>query len=117
MSKRSIVLCLILFLVCIGIAGCEEKKPIHRAVSERVIAQIDPSSGVPRSLTVSPNNRRIAYVAGLGDKGFVVVGGESRRPYDDIDGPIFSPDSKRVAYVAGVGNRWVVVVDGEEGRE
>jgi hypothetical protein len=87
-----------------------------KIVLEKLLAQIDFSSIIKASLSVSPNHRRVAYVAQAGKKLFVVVDGKEGKLYDGIGepGPIFSPDSQRVAYGAKVGDKWFVVVDGEE---
>jgi dipeptidyl aminopeptidase/acylaminoacyl peptidase len=116
MFKKGIVLCVAIFLVCICIEGYAQEKSLNRIVSERLIAQIDFSSWIQESFKVSPDSRRVAYMAQEGNKQFVVVDGKEEKKYDGIgEGTlIFSPDSRRVAYVAQEGNKWVVVVDGKE---
>ena len=93
----------------------------NRVVSEKLIAQIDASSWIGESLRVSPDNRRVAYVAGVGGKPLVVVDGKEGKIYDSISigagTPIFSPDSRRVAYVAKAGDKSLVVVDGKEEKQ
>ena len=81
---------------------------------ETPVAQMD-SSWIVSSLKVSPDSKRVACVAGMGDKQLVIVDGKEGKAYDDIDDLIFSPDSKRVAYVAKAYNRGFVVVDAYEG--
>jgi hypothetical protein len=83
-------------------------------LSERLVVQIDFSSWIQESFTVSPDSQRVAYVAQLGDKQLVVVDGKEEEPYDGIGTLIFSLDSQRVAYGAQVGDKWFVVVDGKE---
>ena len=85
-------------------------------ISERLVAQIDPSSLVEELLIVSPDSRRVAYVARLNNKQFVVVDGEEGKQCDVVTDFAFSPDSRRVAYVAVSGGKWSVVVDGKEGK-
>ncbi len=72
---------------------------------------------IGNSVIVSPDCRRVAYVACAGGKQFVAVDGQEAKRYDRLEEQslIFSPDSQRLAYVAGVGEKWVVVVDGHEG--
>jgi WD40 repeat protein len=88
-----------------------------RGVSEKFIGQLH-SSWLPKTFTVSPNNRRVAYVAGVGGKVFVVVDGNEGEHYDGTgSGSLtFGPDSQRVAYWAVMGNKQFVVVDGNEGK-
>lgn len=89
----------------------------------------------------SPDSKRLAYVARLGDKHFVVVDGKESKAYDSINmltdifgaslssakpGPsfdvatsasnIFSLDSQRLAYVAYSGGKYFVVTDSQEGQ-
>jgi len=97
--------------------GEEEKAP--KRVSEKFIARIDTSSWIKESFTVSPDSRRIAYVAKVGNKQLVVVDGKKEKEYDGImEGTlIFSPDGEHVAYGAQVDNKWLVVVDGKEEKQ
>ena len=116
MSGKGMALCLAVLLVCIGISACAGKKSSKRVVSEILVAQIDFSSWIQESLTVSPDSQRVACGAIVSDKAFMVVDGKERKPYDGIAAPIFSPDSQRVAYGAKVGSKVLVVVDGKEGK-
>ncbi len=134
MSEKGIALCLAVLLVCIGMAACgptptpmpptDTPIPVPPTdtptpmLSERLVVQIDVSSWIPETLTVSPDSQRVAYGAQVGNKQFVVADGKEEKPYDGIlEGtPIFSPDSQRVAYGAQVGNKQFVVVDGKEGK-
>jgi len=67
----------------------------------------------------SPDSRRVAYSAEMGEKCLVVVDGQAGPEYDDIleGSPVFSPDSSRVAYSARKGQKRFVVVDGQAGPE
>ena len=75
--------------------------------------------GVPGSFLFSPDSRRLAYGATVGDKRLVVVDGEEGKQYDEIGtcSLVFSPDSRRIAYTAKAGEKWLVVVDGQEGKQ
>ena len=123
MSKKGVALYLAVFLVCVGISVWSEEEYSNRVVSEKLIAQIDPSSWMRESFKVSPDSKRVAYVTQVGDKQFVVVNGKEGKQYDGIWWePIFSPDSKRLAYVAVVGTgllgtKLFVVVGGKEGKQ
>ena len=106
MVRKAQAVGLALFLVGIAITAWGQEKSPTRIVSEKLIGKIHPSS-VAESFKVSPESKRVAYVAvsrGLftGDKLFVVVDGKEEKPYDGIVAgtPIFSPDSKRVVYTA-----------------
>jgi hypothetical protein len=78
-----------------------------------------------KSLTFSPDSRRLAYAAQLsrwllvfrtGYKWFVVADGEEHTAYHDVKELTFSPDSQQLAYAARVGGMWCVIVDGQEGK-
>ncbi|MBN1918200.1 MAG: PD40 domain-containing protein [Verrucomicrobia bacterium] len=69
-------------------------------------------------LAFSPDGTRLAYLATLGGKWFVVVDGQEGKHYDNIVMPehVFSPDGKKTAYWAQENDQWFTVVDGEQGR-
>lgn len=103
----------ILVFLCLAVYGQQESQ--NRKVSEKIITQVDASTWIQQSLRVSPDNRRIAWVAQKNNKQFVTVDGKEGKFYDGIGSyPIFSPDSKNLAYVANVNNRWAVVVNEKE---
>lgn len=54
-------------------------------------------------LTISPNGKRVAYIAKQNDKEFVVVDGVEGKKYDYVKNLRFSPDSNHIAYAAGEG--------------
>jgi hypothetical protein len=67
------------------------------------------------SLTFSPDSRRVACVAIVGDKQFVVVDGNERKPYNIIVGAggkgfIFD-SAERLHYLAGKGNGFYLVTE------
>ena len=84
MLKRCVVFFMSFFLICISISSYAQEKSTDRIVSERFIAQIDPSSWIKESFKVSPDSKRVAYAAGVGDKWFVVVDGKEEKQYDGI---------------------------------
>jgi WD40 repeat protein len=68
-------------------------------------------------ITISPDGKRVAYVAKAGKKCVVVVDGKKGEEYDSCLRVAFSPDGKRTAYVATKGKKAFVVVDGVKGKE
>ena len=60
----------------------------------------------------SPDGRRLAFRAQLGEARFVVVDGQPGTPYHRVSGPVFSPDSGHLAYWArDRGKEFVVLND------
>ena len=90
----------------------KEARMVERKVSEQLIAE-SCSSMDKKSVTVSPDCRRVAYIARSGEKRLVIVDGQEQKEYDRIerDSLLFSPDSQQVAYVVREGRKWFVVVD------
>jgi hypothetical protein len=92
------------------------------APSETPVTQIDYSTWISNTFTISPDGRRAAYVARQSDAFVVVVDGQMEGPFLQVgtgDGggmPFFSPDSRHLAYEVfarldqGIG--WFSVVDG-----
>ena len=77
-----------------------------------------------KPLTFSPDGKRVAYLAKVGEKPInavekwsAVVDGKEDKAYDGIGGLVFSPDSRHVAYIAGAGAKQFVVVDGDAGKQ
>lgn len=58
-------------------------------------------------LTISPDGKRVAYVAEQDDKQFVVVDGVEGKKYDYIKNLKFSPDGQHIVYAAGEGKHIV----------
>ena len=79
MSKKTIALGLVVFLVCIGLSARAQEKSLESVVSERLIVQIDFSSWAPQSFKVSPESKHVAYAPQVGDKYFVVVDGKEQK--------------------------------------
>jgi hypothetical protein len=80
MFKKSISSGLAALLFCVVLAGCGEE----RVASEKRIAQIDTTTWIPESFKVSPDGRRVAYGAGVGDQRLVVVDDQEGKRYDEI---------------------------------
>ncbi|MFH1009684.1 MAG: hypothetical protein V1784_00440, partial [bacterium] len=95
-----------------------QEKRIQLVTREVSLGSIDPGI-IEKSVVVSPDGRRVAYVARRRDKQVVVVDGQEGKEYDKIGilSLEFSPDGKRVAYRALRGDKQLVVVDGQEGKE
>ena len=95
-------------------AAGQAEAPLELSSREVSLGRMDPG-GIAESLTVSPDSRRVAYVARRGNKLLVVVDSVEGAEYDGIGRLIFSPGGEHVAYVAGRGAHSLVVVDGVEG--
>ena len=79
MSKKVILLSFVVLFLYIAKAASGQEKSSNRTVSEKFIVQIDFSTLISNSLKVSPDNRRIAYVAVENEKWFVVVDGKEQK--------------------------------------
>ncbi|MCS7216069.1 MAG: hypothetical protein NZ826_08025 [Thermodesulfovibrio sp.] len=91
----------VFFIICVSIGGWAQEKYLKRIVSERLIAQIDFSSWIKESFKVSPDSKRVAYVAGAGNKWFVVIDGKEGKKYDGIGGKIIFDSSDSLHYLSG----------------
>lgn len=116
MSKKGMALYLALFLVGVVITVYAQEESQNRGVSEKLVAKVDTSSWTPESLEsfkVSPDNKRVAYVAKVGDKWFVVVDGEEGDQYDAIvgfgGGRIIFDSADNLHYLAMKGNKIYLV--------
>lgn len=110
-----ILTALILCLFLHNNAGAMENK-----ATETLIEQIDLSSWVPESFTVSTDGMHRAYVLKKDGKELAVIDGKEGKEYDLImKGPggyfTFSPDSGRVIYFAQLDGKQFAVIDGKEG--
>ena len=118
--RLSIVLSLLAFVL----GGCAQPTPVPEPspeptgpgweITETLITEIDMYAVYSLS-AVSPDSRRVVYIAEDADGQFVVVDGQEGEPYAAAKTPVFSPDSRRVAHVAKDGLRQLIVVDGVEG--
>jgi hypothetical protein len=70
----------------------------------------------PTNFVVSPDNKRLAYLARRDDGWFVVIDGSEGKVYELIvQGRLmFSPNSKRMGYSGKQGDKWLTVIDGKE---
>ena len=94
----------------------ESYKDLHIPPNREILATLHPGIS-SRTLRISPDGQRIAYMATLKEGGEVVCVNDVQSPkYDGIvnDSLSFSPDSKRVAWGALHNGKKVVVVDGQE---
>jgi len=94
-----------------------DAKPLDTKAT--VLDTLDPDC-IEDTLTLSPDSKRLAYVARRGDKAVIFLDSKPSKPYDLSD-PIvntlvFSPDSKRFAYTAAVKGKEFAVIDGIEGK-
>jgi len=85
---------------------------------ERPLASLPFDSTDARSVVVSPDGTRGAYVRGLkgGAVSVVIDGNPMGLPYDQVGRNVvaFSPDSRRTAFAGRFGGQWYVVTDGAE---
>ncbi|MBF0327649.1 MAG: hypothetical protein HQL10_00655 [Nitrospirae bacterium] len=70
---------------------------------------------VESNMALSPDGRRVAYGARLGEKWFIVIDGNEEGPFEEKGQPVFSPDSKHVAYEAKVRGLWHMFVNKKAG--
>ncbi len=116
MPRKSllIVLCLF-FLVCSSVRA--EENATNKVLTMKYMGHVDIAPQDERSLTLSPDEKHIAYIHKSDKKCFVVCDGKESKSYSKIiDGSLtFSPDSGHLAYIAEDGNEWFVVIDGKEG--
>jgi hypothetical protein len=64
------------------------------------------------SIALSPDGRRCAYGALIGQQWRMVVDGQEGPPFSAVQQPVFSPDGLHLAYQAMAGERWHLVADG-----
>jgi Tol biopolymer transport system component len=112
-------------------AGIDDAEMVHLFSTKsdmQLVARYVPigsflTGAIPFSLEISPDYKRMAYVADQGDGWFAVVDGIKSSIYTKFDCPdngcpytkfIFSADSKRIAYDAQQDDRSFMVVDGKE---
>jgi len=75
---------------------------------------------VATSFRISPDGKRVAYLAKSKDKTVCVADGIESKKYDFIGFGIdlhFSDDWRRLSYIAQRRNKWVAVIDGKESEE
>jgi len=68
------------------------------------------------SLTLSPNNARLAYIAHDAGGWHAIVSGIPGPPAEKISTLLFSPDSRHIAYVAGTDGQSWINRDGKSGK-
>lgn len=66
-----------------------------------------------RQIVFSPDSRRMAYPARVGEAWFVVVDGRRVGPFAGVGELVFSPDGGQLAYVVEREGLWTVLVDGD----
>jgi len=113
MGLKKIALFGLLFFIPITAANAQEKLPASsKIVSERLLAETDPSSLVEDSFIISPDSRHIAYIIREGSKQFAVIDGNRGKGYDSIDMLNFDDEDKSFHYTAREGQKEFSIRDG-----
>jgi len=94
----------------------QEISPKRFVYEKRIVQNITSPFFYPKTLAISPNGTRFAYVETDDNKDFVVLDGINGKPYDGRAGNIiFSPDSRRFVYLVQTAiKKFFIVVDGIE---
>ena len=102
--RRTVLLCLSIIVIGITLPVVAQEESQNRVAAERLIAKIDVSTLAQASLKVSPDSKRVAYGAKVGNKWFVVVDGKEGKQYDKVVtegcGRIIFDSSDRFHYFA-----------------
>ena len=116
--KSLLTVSIVLSCVLIAAADVSGRK-ITLVTKETPLVTFEKGKPIRSDATVSPDNRRIAYLEFEGStSGRIVVNGVPGKLYDSFSGIgcVFSPNGKRLAYPAGTkGKKMFVVLDGVEG--
>jgi hypothetical protein len=116
MSKRSLLIAVgLFFLVCSPVRA--EENATNKVLTMKYIGHVVIAPQDQGSLTISPDEKHIAYIHKSDKKSFVSYDSKEGKSYGKIiDGSLtFSPDSCHLAYIAEDRNEWFVVIDGKEG--
>jgi hypothetical protein len=84
------------------------------AVEKRRLATV-PQDATLKKIYLSPDTRRLGFIARRGAKEFAVVDGVSSEDYDALSPLTFSPDARSVAFIARNGLTQFAVIDGLRG--
>ncbi len=92
-------------------------------VNQRLLAKIDYEKWLSGSLTVSPDNRHVAFIEqrsrflGITTSYLVNLDGVAGKEHENLTKRLtFSNDGARLAYGAKKDSKWLVVADGREGQ-
>src|SRR6266516_943658 len=114
--RRRVIACSVCALALSAPVLAQRRTTLTR--KERPLASLPFDSTEARSIVVSPDGTRGAYVRRLNSGAVVVVidGNPMGLPYEQVGRNLvtFSPDSRRTAFVGRLSRQWYVVIDGVE---
>lgn len=96
-----------------GVAHCAESGATQVVHNGKTGKRYD---GIGR-IALSPDGRRIAYGALVGNTWRMVIDGAEGEIFDEVGEPVFSPDGRHVAYEAKRGEKWRIVADNKSSPE
>lgn len=101
-----------------SVAFVVEKRMVQKRTSRVVVDGIEgPKYDQVQGLCISPDGKRVAYIAKRAGKWRTVTGGIEGKPYEAFDRLFVSPDCKRTAFRIRRAGKWIAVIDGKEGAE
>jgi len=88
---------------------------VIRSISKTVLDNFKPLDISVASMTVSPQNKRFAYIKPVGrslqGRSLCVDGHDIDGTYDEVKGIVFSPDDRHIAFAARSGTKSFVICD------
>jgi WD40 repeat protein len=104
--------------VAVAASGCDAAWLVWDSGSYRAFLNGAPGRAYEsldtNSLVISPDGRRLGYVAKLADREIAVIDDRESRPYAEVSGICFSPDAEHVAFIGKDGPEQFLVLDWQE---
>ena len=104
--ENSMVTAIFAFLPVCLLSVSAHAQPVVLSTQETSFGK-DVEGIVPSTIVVSPDSRRMAYVAKRDGEAHAVVDGNESRGYIGVFGLVFSADSKGLAHVARRESDWL----------